>query len=55
MWEDHRRSESTTTVCRHRPVHHLTSSVQPIAAYAATQINAKINEVQKQIGPKKKA
>ena len=26
-----------------------------LAAYSATQLNAKINEVQKQIGPKKKA
>jgi hypothetical protein len=26
-----------------------------IAAYAASRVNAKINEVQKQIGPKKKA
>jgi len=50
LYEDHRTSESsfTTADCRYI----LTKSV---ANYSATQIKSKINEIQKQIGAKRKA
>lgn len=50
LYEDHRKSESTS--------HRLSSAKNLtdwlIANYAATQLNTKINETQKQIGMKKK-
>jgi len=50
LYEDHRQSESSSTLADFECI--LTKSV---AQYKATQINTKINEVQKQIGVKRKA
>lgn len=49
LYEDHRRSE-----CRVRIGHMCSLTYCLTAQYQATQINTKINEVQKQIGVKRK-
>jgi seryl-tRNA synthetase len=51
LYEDHRKS---TSLCANSSI--MSANLNLLAAqYSATQINTKINEVQKQIGTKKKA
>lgn len=56
LFDDHRKSEPTDSSVRSSHVNNQLTSMFFLrsAQYSATQVNTKINEIQKQIGAKKK-